>query len=180
MAHFRLETLSPNQAHSYTWRRFCCSTYPTEGFLSVDRHVPGALTRLRALNSTVQWVATMQLANGSLGIPMTPGGERATRTASLLQWATLRLAEDSVATQAQASLTRWVDYITSAEGALETGVNMSHQPTQRFDSFPYIKNGFIDLQHQKRFGRRGALQRFGRGLPLCYGLRVLNRSTRVI
>lgn len=129
VAHFRLETLSPNQAHSYTWRRFCCSTYPTEGFLSVDRHVPGALTRLRALNSTVQWVATMQLANGSLGIPMTPGGERATRTASLLQWATLRLAEDSVATQAQASLTRWVDYITSAEGALETGVNIYALPT---------------------------------------------------
>eukprot|EP01049_Picozoa_sp_SAG25_P007790 SAG25_NODE_656_length_6116_cov_8.686389_4_plen_187_part_00 len=34
------------------------------------------------------------------------------------------------------------------------------------------------IQHQKRFDRRAALQRFGRGLPLCYGLRVLNRSTR--
>jgi hypothetical protein len=57
-------------------------------------------------------------------------------------------------------------------------LHVSPTPTQRFDSFPYIKNGFIDLQHQKRFGRRGALQRFGRGLPLCYGLSDLNRSTR--
>ena len=50
---------------------------------------------------------------------MTPGGERATRIASLLQWAALRLDGD-VATAAQAALERWVDYIVSEQGAWET------------------------------------------------------------
>ena len=61
----------------------------------------------------------MQATNGSLGIPMTPGGERATRIASLLQWAALRLDGD-VATAAQTALERWVDYIVSEQGAWET------------------------------------------------------------
>lgn len=71
------------------------------------------------MNNTVQWVISMQATNGSLGVPMTPGGERATRIASLLQWAALRLDGD-VATAAQAALERWVDYIVSEQGAWET------------------------------------------------------------
>jgi hypothetical protein len=35
------------------------TTYPTEGFISVDRHIPGAINRLHALESTVKWVITM-------------------------------------------------------------------------------------------------------------------------
>ena len=104
------------------------TTYPAEGFLSVDRHIPGALSRLKALDSTVQWVISMQLTNGSLGIPMTPGGERATRTASLLQWAALRLESDTAA-KAKAALAKWVAYITSERGGWETGVRIYGLPT---------------------------------------------------
>jgi hypothetical protein len=67
------------------------TTYPTEGFISCDRHIPGSINILQDLNTTIGWVRTLQDQNGSLGIPMTPGGERATRIVSLLQWGQDRL-----------------------------------------------------------------------------------------
>lgn len=71
----------------------------------------------------------MQAPNGSLGVPMTPGGERATRIASLLQWGALRLKDRKVAALASKALAKWVGYITSKQGAWETGVNMYGLPT---------------------------------------------------
>ena len=71
----------------------------------------------------------MQAPNGSLGIPMTPGGERATRIASLLQWGGLRLKDREVAAAATAALSKWIDYITSEHGAWETGVAVYGLPT---------------------------------------------------
>ncbi len=101
----------------------------TQGFVGVDRHVPGAIARLQALNTTVTWVISMQAPNGSLGIPMTPGGERATRIASLLQWGALRLKDRKVAASAAKALEKWVDYILTEHGAWETGVNIYGLPT---------------------------------------------------
>ena len=83
---------------------------------------------LRDLNTTVDWVRTMQDKNGSLGVPMTPGGERATRIASLLQWAQLRL-DPTTASHAEAGVDMWVDYILSEKGAWETGVMVYGLPT---------------------------------------------------
>eukprot|EP01051_Picozoa_sp_SAG22_P015920 SAG22_NODE_2155_length_2920_cov_51.291741_3_plen_199_part_00 len=89
------------------------TTYPTEGFISADRHIPGAGGPLQALASTVRWVISMQAQNGSLGVPMTPGGERATRIVSLLQWAALRLDDKAVAAAAVQALDKWEKYILS-------------------------------------------------------------------
>ena len=50
--------------------------------MSVDRHIPGSLATLKQLSNTISWVLSLQEVNGSLGAPMTPGGERATRIAS--------------------------------------------------------------------------------------------------
>ena len=71
----------------------------------------------------------MQAANGSLGVPMTPGGERATRIASLLQWGASRLKDREVAAAAAKALAKWVVYITSEQGAWETGVQVYGLPT---------------------------------------------------
>lgn len=106
------------------------TTYPTEAFVSVDRHVPGSTDALAALNTTVRWVLSMQAHNGSLGVPMTPGGERATRIASLLQWASLRLDLDpATAAAASRGVDAWVDYILTERGAWETGVMVYGLPT---------------------------------------------------
>lgn len=86
----------------------------------MDRHIPGSIARLAELESTVKWVITMQGANGTLGIPMTPGGERATRIASLLQWGALRLGGDT-AGAARAALAKWVSYITTNQGEPQSG-----------------------------------------------------------
>ena len=59
---------------------------------------------------------------------MTPGGERATRFASLLQRGALRL-DGNISVAAKAAVSKWVSYITSPHGSWETGVNIYGLPT---------------------------------------------------
>jgi hypothetical protein len=87
------------------------------------------LATLKQLTNTISWVLSLQEVNGSLGAPMTPGGERATRIASLLQWAALRLEPHPIAARAQQGLDKWVDYILTEQGAWETGLNVYGLPT---------------------------------------------------
>ena len=72
----------------------------------------------------------MQEVNGSLGIPMTPGGERATRIASLLQWGQMRLGktDPGAAVLAKDGVDKWITYILDGKGAWETGVMVYAMP----------------------------------------------------